>query len=78
MAIALHPTIVTSRSRHFVEVATDCELTRGMTVVDRLNVASNERNCDTWAVPLAAHHKAEVLWAIDNARWKEALYSTLR
>jgi len=78
MAIALDPTIVTSRSRHFVEVATDTELTRGMTVVDRLSVAANERNRDTWAATLAAGHKAEVVWTIDNARWKEALYASLR
>jgi inosine-uridine nucleoside N-ribohydrolase len=69
---------VTSRSSHFVEVATDSELARGMTVVDRLNVATNERNRDVWAATLAAGHKAEVLWTIDNGRWKEALYSALR
>jgi purine nucleosidase len=78
MAIALYPTIVTSRSSHFVEVATDSELTRGMTVVDRLNVAADRRNRDTWAKTLAAGHKAEVVWTIDNARWKEALYAALR
>ena len=78
MAIALDPTIVASRSRHFVDIATDSELTRGMTVVDRLNVARNERNCATWAASLAAGHQAEVAWTIDNARWKEALYTALR
>jgi purine nucleosidase len=78
MAIALDPTIVTSRSSHCVEIATDGELTRGMTVVDRLNVATDERNRDVWAAALVAGHKAEVLWTIDNARWKEALYSALR
>ena len=78
MAIALDPTIVASRSSHFVDIATDNELTRGMTVVDRLNVARNERNCATWAASLAAGHQAEVAWTIDNARWKEALYTALR
>lgn len=78
MAIALDPAIVTSRSSHFVEVATHSELTRGMTVVDRLNVAANERNRDTWAASLAAGHRAEVVWTIDNVRWKEALYAALR
>ena len=78
MAIALDPTIVTSRSSHFVDIATDNELTRGMTVVDRLNVARNERNCATWAASIAAGHQAEVVWTIDNARWKEALYTALR
>ena len=78
MAIALDPAIVTSRSSHVVEVSTDSELTRGMTVVDRLNVATNERNRGVWAATLAAGHKVEVLWTIDNSRWKEALYSALR
>src|SRR5229473_1442933 len=46
MAIALDPSIVTSQSQHFVDVETESELTRGMTVVDRLNVAPDERNRD--------------------------------
>ena len=78
MAIALDPSIVTSQSEHFVDVETESELTRGMTVVDRLNVARNERNRYTWASNLAAGYKAKVFWTIDNFRWKQALYSALR
>ena len=78
MAIALDPSIVTSQSEHFVEVETQSELTRGMTVVDRLNVAHDERNRDVWSSTLAAGHKVKVFWTIDNARWKQALYATLR
>jgi purine nucleosidase len=78
MAIALDASIVTSQSEHFVEIETQSELTRGMTVVDRLNVAHDERNRDVWAGPLAAGHKAKIPWTIDNARWKQALYSALR
>jgi len=78
MAIALDASIVTSQSEHFVEVETDSELSRGMTVVDRLNVAQNERNREVWASALAAGHKAKVFWTIDNLRWKEALYAALR
>jgi purine nucleosidase len=77
MAIALDPSIVTSQSEHFLEVETQSELTRGMTVVDRLNVADDERNREAWSAPLAAGHKAKVFWTIDNARWKQALYATL-
>jgi purine nucleosidase len=77
MAVALDPSIVTSQSEHFVDVETESELTRGMTVVDRLNVADNERNRDVWAASLAAGHKAKVIWTIDNARWKQALYAAL-
>jgi purine nucleosidase len=78
MAVALDPFIVTSQSEHFVDVETESELTRGMTVVDRLNVAHDERNRDVWAASLAAGHKAKVFWTIDNARWKQALYAALR
>jgi purine nucleosidase len=78
MAIALDPSIVTSQSEHFVEVETQSELTRGMTVVDRLNVAHDERNREVWAASLAAGHKAKVFWTIDNARWKQALYAALK
>jgi purine nucleosidase len=78
MAIALEPSIATSQSEHFVDIETQSELTRGMTVVDRLNVAHDERNRDVWASSIAAGHKAKIPWAIHNARWKEALYSALR
>jgi purine nucleosidase len=77
MAVALDESIVTSQSEHFVDVETESELTRGMTVVDRLNVADNERNRDVWAPHLAAGHKAKIFWTIDNVRWKQALYAAL-
>jgi purine nucleosidase len=77
MAVALDPSIVTSQSNHFVDVETESELTRGMTVVDRLNVADNERNRHVWASSLAAGHRATILWTIDNNRWKQALYAAL-
>jgi purine nucleosidase len=78
MAVALDPSIVASQSEHFVDVETESELTRGMTVVDRLNVVDDERNREVWASPITAGHKANIFWAIDNARWKQALYATLR
>jgi inosine-uridine nucleoside N-ribohydrolase len=78
MAIALDPSIVTAQSEHFLEIETDSELTRGMTVVDRLNVAADERNRSVWAPALSNEHKADILWTIDNARWKQALYSALK
>ena len=74
----LHGGALWCRRARFVDIATDSELTRGMTVVDRLNVARNERYCATWAASLAAGHQVEVAWTIDNARWKEALYTALR
>ncbi len=78
MSIALDPSIGTDWSEHFVEVETQSELTRGMTVVDRLNVAADERNRAVWAAALEKNGKAKVCWTIDNRRWKEALFSALR
>lgn len=78
MSIALDPTIGTDWSEHYVEIETQSELTRGMTAVDRLNVAEDERNSAVWALAIAGGHKANVCWQINNQRWKEALYRTLR
>lgn len=77
MAVALDPSIVTAQSEHLMDVETQSQLARGMTVVDRLNVAADERNRDVWAEPLASGQKARILWTIDNARWKQALYTAL-
>jgi purine nucleosidase len=77
MCLALDPTIGTEWSDHHVDVETESELTRGMTVVDRLNVAGDDRNRAVWA-PALSGPKAKVCWTIDNHRWKEALYAALR
>src|SRR5216684_3576961 len=78
MAIAMDPTIVTEQSENFVDVETSSELTLGMTVVDRLNVAGNDRNRAVWAPILAQNRRAKVYWSIDNRRWKQSLYSALK
>jgi len=78
MAVALDPSIVTSQTEHFLEIETRSELTRGMTVVDRLNVAENERNRIVWSTPIAAGHKTKIVWTIDNARWKQILCAALK
>lgn len=78
MCLALDPTVGTNWSQHYVEVETESELTRGMTVVDRLNVAEDERNRTTWSALINGRHKANVCWTIDNQQWKEALYAALR
>jgi purine nucleosidase len=77
MCLALDPGIGTEWSEHYVDVETQSDLTRGMTVVDRLNVAQDERNRAVWA-PALGGRKAKVCWSIDNQRWKEALYAALR
>jgi purine nucleosidase len=80
MATALDPSIVTSQSDHYVEVETQSELTRGMTVVDRLNVADDERNRDVWSSSIAkgaTGRKTKVFWTIEISRWKKTLFSAL-
>ena len=77
MCIALDPSVGTSWSEHYVEIETQSELTRGMTVVDRLNVGEDERNRQAWHAATSGGHKAKVCWTIDNQRWKRALYKAL-
>ena len=64
MAVVLDASVATERSRHRVDVGLADELTRGMTVVDRLNASGREPN-------------AEVVFGIDAARWKALLRASL-
>jgi purine nucleosidase len=78
MCIALDPSVATDWSEHYVDIETQSELTRGMTVVDRLHVAGDERNRTVWTSTLRAGRKARVCWSLDTRRWKEALVAALR
>jgi purine nucleosidase len=73
MAVLLEPAITLASSRHRVEIETASELTRGMTVVDRLNVTSDGRNSNTWI----GAGMADVIWEIDVAEWKKLLFDAL-
>jgi len=65
MAVALDGSVCTKRDRHYVDVETQSELTRGMTVVDQLHVVKKEPNI-------------QVCWAIDVPKWKATLYRALQ
>ena len=78
MAIALAPDIGTDWSSHYVEIETQSKLTRGMTVVDRLNVAADDRNKAVWSASLETKSKAKICWTLDDRRWKQALFDSLR
>lgn len=78
MAIALDPSVCTSKSRCHVDVETVSELTRGMTVVDAFGVAGDERNRAVWSPLVRGEPNVSVCWSIDIARWKESLYTALR
>jgi purine nucleosidase len=78
MCIALDPAVGTHWSSHYVDVETQSELTRGMTVVDRLNVAADERNRSVWAPALRGERMCKVCWTLDAKRWKQALFRALQ
>lgn len=64
MAIALSPEICIDKKKHYVDIETCSELTRGMTVVDKNNVLNKTAN-------------AEVCWAINSDQWKKTLFKCL-
>ena len=78
MCLAIDPTVGTSWSEHYINVETESELTRGMTVVDRLNVVHDERNRTVWASVLSQGNQAKVCWTLDADRWKQALFAALQ
>jgi purine nucleosidase len=77
MSVALDETICTAASEHYLDVEVASELTRGMTVVDRLGVAADERNREVWMPVLDRMKKPKICWSIDTSRWKAALYAAL-
>ena len=77
-AITLQPNLCTHSSMHYVDIETASELTRGMTVVDRLGVAADERNRVTWEWALIGQVKTRICWTLDIAGWKALLYAALR
>ena len=78
MAVAIDPTICNAKSHHYVDVECDSELTRGMTVVDKLNLVDDERNAPVWRELLSNSNKPAICWDLDAARWKALLYQLLR
>ena len=76
MAVALDPTICTRKSRHAVEIETQSELTRGMTVIDQLDNAADARNQLIWQTAIERGN-VTLCWQIDVARWKTMLYKAL-
>ena len=79
MAVALDPGIATRTSRHAVEIECESKLTRGMTVVDSLDVVPRKLG-DATGSPEAAISgppNATIVWQIDIARFKERLFRAL-
>jgi len=77
MAVLLQPELVLASSEHFVEIETTSRLTRGMTVVDRLNVSDDARNQHVWGEVRLRARKIEICWKLDVAGWKKVLRNAL-
>ena len=77
MGILLQPDLCLSSSTHFVEIETAGVFTRGMTVVDRLNVTGDERNHLLWS---EAHSTppAKICWTLNVQAWKQLVIDSLR
>lgn len=75
MAVALNPKVVLKESRHNVKIVLDGP-SRGMTIVDKLNVGESEPNIDEyWS---NTNKNVNVIWELDNQAWKDTLYETLK
>jgi inosine-uridine nucleoside N-ribohydrolase len=79
MAVALEPGIATRTSRHAVEIECQSPLTRGMTVVDALDVLPRQIGAAAgWPASAASGSPhVTVVWQIDVARFKERLFRAL-
>ena len=78
MAVLLEPALSLEASSHHVQIEVVSSLTRGMTVVDRLNVTSDQRNASVWASNNQAASKVEICWKLDVAGWKALLERSLQ
>jgi inosine-uridine nucleoside N-ribohydrolase len=79
MAVALDPSVVRRKSRHAVDIECEGTLTRGMTVVDRLDgVSRGLASLAGWPTQITAHEPhVTVCWELDVARFKGMLFEAL-
>jgi len=78
MGIAIDPKLCTDGTEHYVEIETTSELTRGMTLVDKLNVADDSRNIAVWAPTVKSEpRRIHVCWTMNVPAWKKSLFSLL-
>ncbi len=78
MAILLDPALSLSASDHYMDVQVDSGITRGMSVIDRLDVAADARNQAVWSEVLTQGRKQTVVWELDIPGWKQSLLQALR
>jgi purine nucleosidase len=77
MAVALDRSVGVSWSRNKVAIEIESELTRGMTVVDRLNVSGDDNNAQVWKAAAGESEGVDILWTLDSRRFKAMLRAAL-
>jgi purine nucleosidase len=77
MAVALDPEICTRRSRHYVDVETQSELTRGMVVIDALDTGDQLDDWPDGGPMLTRTQKIEICWELDAGAFKRLLAKSL-
>src|SRR5271156_3145454 len=77
MAVALDRSVGLAWSRHRVAIESGSRLTRGMTVVDRLNVSAGANNVEVWRAAAGESEGADILWTLDSRRFKAMLRAAL-
>jgi purine nucleosidase len=79
MAVALDPDgVVRRKSKHKVQIETQGIYTRGMTVIDQLNVIGAPTSDPVFTTEWKdSPQHVEVVWEIDPVRWKEILRECL-
>jgi purine nucleosidase len=77
MAILLDPALSLVSTQHYVDVQIDSGITRGMSVVDKLGVAADQRNRAAWSEVVDRGRKHSVVWEMDIPGWKKALFQAL-
>jgi purine nucleosidase len=79
MAVALDPSMASRKSRHAVDVECEGTLTRGMTVVDRLDVVKRGlADMAGWPAEAAAREpNVTVCWELDVKHFKAMLFAAL-
>lgn len=77
MALLLDPALGTRWSEHYVQIEAGSELTRGMSVVDVLNVTHDHRNADVWTETRARAKPVRVYWELNVPGWKQLLLRSL-
>jgi purine nucleosidase len=73
MGILLQPELCVEATTHRVEIEVHSPVTRGMSVVDRLNVGNDARNAEVWKDALPC----SVCWRLDVGAWKELVFRSV-